>query len=500
MFRKFTSLMLAICCVFAMSACSNVEVAETNTESVNNIVETTKPVVSETKPAVDVHKPVEESKPATEESKPATEEAKPVEEAEKPATEESKPATEGEKLATEESKPVEEKPATEESKPATESEKPVAEESKPVEEKPTTEESKPAADEKPVEEEKPAEEKPAEESKPAEEKPAEDPGLPKAEDMTWTSVGEREMFVTSVAAVRTGPNIGYTKLDSKAVGEKVIQLEEGSANWSRVQWNDQVAYMYTPYLSDKEPPKPVDTSAYPIVYEDDTSKITIYREWYGNAWVYGAHLEFTDYERFYTVCGNDTYGGFETTLSAAKRHNAIFAVNGCYSAPYLGYKVCRKGVVYNDGTNWNPGVYSSKTGEFHISWEANRGEKGYAGVNLSKLVKEGKVTDTFCFGPPCLVDGKNLCNANDTGRAQRTFMGTNGNKGDLWICVSDGRYNDGVSAGLTGYQCMQYLKEKGCVKGIPLDGGGSSTMVFQGQVLNAARGNLRAVVDHVIFE
>ena len=79
-------------------------------------------------------------------------------------------------------------------------------------------------------------------------------------------------------------------------------------------------------------------------------------------------------------------------------------------------------------------------------------------------------------------------------------MGTNGNPGDLWIVVSDGRYNDGESAGLTFYEGAQYLKELGCTFGIHLDGGGSSTMYFNGKVLNAVAGNERAVVDFAYFK
>jgi exopolysaccharide biosynthesis protein len=91
-------------------------------------------------------------------------------------------------------------------------------------------------------------------------------------------------------------------------------------------------------------------------------------------------------------------------------------------------------------------------------------------------------------------------NSTDTGRAQRTFIGTNGNPGDIWLVVSDGRYNDNESAGLTYDQCSRYLVSKGCVFGVPLDGGGSSTMVFKGQVLNANSKNERAVVDFVYFK
>ena len=116
------------------------------------------------------------------------------------------------------------------------------------------------------------------------------------------------------------------------------------------------------------------------------------------------------------------------------------------------------------------------------------------------MVKAGTVTDTFQFGPCFLLDGKIIGDKNSTSRAQRTFIGTNGKAGDIWLCVSDGRYNDGKSAGLNAYECATYLQSKGCTLGIPLDGGGSSTMYFNGQVLNAAKSGQRAVADFVVFK
>ena len=57
-----------------------------------------------------------------------------------------------------------------------------------------------------------------------------------------------------------------------------------------------------------------------------------------------------------------------------------------------------------------------------------------------------------------------------------------------------------VSPGLTYSQCARLLGEKGCIFGVPLDGGGSSTMVFQGKVLNSAKAGQRSVVDFVYFK
>lgn len=244
------------------------------------------------------------------------------------------------------------------------------------------------------------------------------------------------------------------------------------------------------------------TELYPIVDEGEGYKITITREWYKKAWVYVAHLEFTDYARFGTSCANGKYkNGYETTSHAASRLGAILTINGCYSAPKLDYTVVRSGKIWN-GANRNmclPGVYSSYTGLFQSGWEGKQGTPGISGVSVQQLVDEGKVTDTFCFGPPGLVNGE-LIGKNEGARAQRTFMGTNGNAGDIWLCVSDGRYNDGESAGLTFYEGMEFLTTKGCTFGIHLDGGGSTTMVYRGHVLNAAAGKERAVVDFVYFK
>lgn len=240
--------------------------------------------------------------------------------------------------------------------------------------------------------------------------------------------------------------------------------------------------------------------SFPIQYSDGSSTITITKEWYGSSWNYIAHLHFSDYSRFGTAVGKGVYGGKEPTSSAAKCLGALLTVNGCYSAPNLNYRVVRKGVIYNgaDTNTWIPAVYISHNGLLLSAWETG-GTPGIAGVNLQQLVNEGKVIDTFNFGPPILVNGV-AKGSGGGGRAQRTTIGTSGAAGDIWLVVSDGRYNDGVSAGPTYTEVAELLQSKGCTFAVPLDGGGSSTMVWKGSVLNAARGNQRAVVDFVYFK
>lgn len=318
------------------------------------------------------------------------------------------------------------------------------------------------------------------------------------EPAVYTDVNEI-VYATGSVNVRTGPGTKYDKITMLNRGESVTRIGIGSNNWDKVIYNNTEAYISHNYLSTQEPAAtPIDTGEYPKTYSDSSCTITIYKEWYENAWCYAAHLEFTDYTRFGMACANGQYNsGGEATSKAGNRLGAILCINGDYATPGNGaggYAIARGGVVCNDGANYCEAMYNSNNGLLTYRTYDN-----CSGQQLSTLVAEGKVTDTMQFGPAFLLNGSIQCGTGG-GRAQRTFIGTNGNAGDIWIVVSDGRNNDGESAGLTGYQCAAYLQSKGCTFGVPLDGGGSSTIWFQGKVLNAANGRERAVADFVYFK
>lgn len=238
------------------------------------------------------------------------------------------------------------------------------------------------------------------------------------------------------------------------------------------------------------------SSGYPKVITDKNTVITITRTWYENAYVYAAHIEFNNFKRFGTLCANNKYNnGTSTVKRALSRNNALFGTNGCYSAPYLDYTVARGGKVCNNGPVWSPGVYNSNTGIFSSPKTA-----GCEGMDLKTAVKKKLVTDTFCFGPAFLEEG-NVVKCSDTSRAQRTFIGSNGNPGDIWLCVSEGRGVES-SSGLTYNQCAKFLKSKGCKHGIPLDGGGSSGMYTKnnGMINKTGQAGRDYLVDFVMYK
>lgn len=312
-----------------------------------------------------------------------------------------------------------------------------------------------------------------------------------------TAVNET-VYATCSLNVRSGPGTSYDVVGNLSTGDSVKRIGTTAEGWSVIEYNNSTCYASSQYLTTEKVESPAavsDSISYPLSYGDATCSITVNKEWYQNAYCYIAHVALSDYSRLATTCGNGTYGGYETASSAANRVGAILCINGCYSAPCLDYGVVRNGTVCNDKPCYVPAIYNGNTGIFSSPEAA-----GIAGNSLSSLASSGQVKDTFCFGPAILVNGS-VVGGNDTSRAQRTFMGTTGRAGEFYLVVTEGRNVDGKSAGLTYKECASLLQSKGCTFGIPLDGGGSSTMVFNGKVLNHLQGGSeRAVVDFIYIK
>ena len=306
------------------------------------------------------------------------------------------------------------------------------------------------------------------------------------------------IYCNYTARLRTVPHISYQELAVVKYGETVELLGESSGSWSTAKFGDQEGWIYTPYFQDTEPPKQLDMSSFPLVWEDGDNKITINKQNMYNNWCYVAHLEFSDYERFGSAIAHNSRGSYETTSAAAKRLGAVFCVNGPYSWGELAnsYAIIRSDTVFHDkGIEDDLGTYSNITGKL-----VRAKELGVSGKTASSVAGKS-VSDTFKFWNSTLVlNGKNTANIDNHGRAQRTFIGTTGNAGDIYVICSEGRYVDGSSAGLTKYECAKVLLDLGCTYGVMLDGGGSTTMYFNGQVLTSSRYNQRAVVDFVYFK
>ena len=123
----------------------------------------------------------------------------------------------------------------------------------------------------------------------------------------------------------------------------------------------------------------------------------------------------------------------------------------------------------------------------------------------SELLKNG-AQQVLSFGPTLVENGKVTVSEDaEVGQSQasnpRTAIGQVG-KNHYVVVVSDGRTSE--STGLSLYQLANVMKKHGATYAYNLDGGGSSTMVLNGKVINnpvggSGQSSERTVSDMLYF-
>ena len=230
-------------------------------------------------------------------------------------------------------------------------------------------------------------------------------------------------------------------------------------------------------------------------YSDSESKITLtqYRAYDSN--IYVADVEVTDGTSILSAFANNTYGRniTDTTSDMAEENNAVLAINGdYYGARQSGY-VIRNGVVYrNQGSNGEDMVIS-KDGTLSFISESD--------TTTDSLIQK-QAWQVLSFGPVLVENGQIAVTENDeVGMAMasnpRTAIGTVAKNHYLFV-VSDGRTSE--SAGLSLYELANFMKSLGATNVYNLDGGGSSTMVFQGEVVNNPTTNGNKISERAVSD
>ncbi len=116
------------------------------------------------------------------------------------------------------------------------------------------------------------------------------------------------------------------------------------------------------------------------------------------------------------------------------------------------------------------------------------------------------VSDAIGGGPVLVQSGKPVFRANEAfttsqlaPRGPRTGVGQRAD-GSVLFVATDGR-QPGYSVGMTNFELAQTLARLGAVTGMALDGGGSSTLAFEGTVLNRpSDGRERAVANSLMLQ
>ena len=233
-------------------------------------------------------------------------------------------------------------------------------------------------------------------------------------------------------------------------------------------------------------------------YSDNNISVTLTEKTVSNTQVYMADVTVSSSEYLKTAFAQNTYGNNVTakTSETAANNNAILAVNGdYYGANTTGY-VIRNGVVYRDtiredSSNGDLAIY--KDGSFKVIYEDQ--------VSADQLVKEG-VVNLLAFGPSLVENGEIVVDTNsEVGQSMssnpRTAIGII-DENHYIIIVSDGRTSE--SEGLSLYQMAEIMKSYGVKTAYNLDGGGSSTLYFNGQVINKPTTNGNTISERSVSD
>lgn len=231
-------------------------------------------------------------------------------------------------------------------------------------------------------------------------------------------------------------------------------------------------------------------------YSDSNVTITIQEMRAYDSTIYVADVVLSSPEYLQTAFANSTFGRNVTarTSSIAENANAVLAINGdYYGARQSGY-VIRNGVIYRSKANRNAeDLVIYQDGSFGIINESE--------ISAQALLDNG-AWNVLSFGPALLIDGEiAVSSGEEVGRAMasnpRTAIGIVDDLHYLFV-VSDGRTN--ASEGLSLRELAQVLEELGAKTAYNLDGGGSSTMVFQGQVVNNPTSNGKRITERSVSD
>lgn len=214
-------------------------------------------------------------------------------------------------------------------------------------------------------------------------------------------------------------------------------------------------------------------------YEDSNIKINITTKKEYDTAIYIADIQITDISYLKTALANNTYGRNikATTSEIAQSNDAIFAINGdYYGFRDYGY-VLRNGTLYRDTTGEAEDLVIDNTGNFSFIDESD---------SSSESLDLTTIWQILSFGPALMRDGEIVVDSNSEvsqskSSNPRTAIGMIAPLHYV-IIVSDGRTSE--SAGLSLLELAQTFADLGCQSAYNLDGGGSSTMYFNGEIVN----------------
>ena len=209
------------------------------------------------------------------------------------------------------------------------------------------------------------------------------------------------------------------------------------------------------------------------------------------------HIVIDDPSQIHAGLSNDDYGGSrETPTSAAERLGWVVGINGSNfsyvtNTPTMADISIKNSQVMPDSKMTANGMEICLTNSGNLF-------SPQQGMTVQELLAMG-VTDTWCCGDTLLISNGKAVNVgiqSEQYRYPRTAIGMVRPCEYYIITAGNGGYNKGM----TYDEIRDTLMSRECGFGKCLDGGGSSSLVFEKQLLNKpAAGSERPVTDFLYF-
>lgn len=233
-------------------------------------------------------------------------------------------------------------------------------------------------------------------------------------------------------------------------------------------------------------------------YEADGVKITITTKVVDDTTVYIADIYLDDPSKLLSGLADDTLGRnvSEKTSEIASSVGAILAING----DYYGFR--DTGYCMRNGYLYRSTKTSDDQEDLVVYSDGTMAIVEEGDVTAEELQSDGAV-QIYSFGPALVNDGKISVSENEeiSGKSMtsnpRTAIGMV-ETGHYVMVVSDGRTSE--SAGLSLYELAEVMADAGCTVAYNLDGGGSSTMVFNGNVVNKPTTNGNRISERAVSD
>ena len=241
-----------------------------------------------------------------------------------------------------------------------------------------------------------------------------------------------------------------------------------------------------------------------LSYETDKLKVSIEQKKKDGMTYFVCDIKLTDVSQLRTAFAGDDFrsGIYEAVSDIADRYSPVLAIN----ADFCRYH--REGVIIRNGEvlrRQNIKKHHLLVVDEKGNLSAQTDRSGKQGLVANKLEQQN-TWQTFEFGPVLVENGEAAdlplksfyINCNEGYYEPRTAIGQLGPLHYIVIVV-DGR-RTGYSTGASMPQLQQLFLDEGAQFAFNLDGGGSTTLYFLGEVINMpSSGKQRSVSDVIMF-